>query len=208
MAAGAETTKTSNAGIVTNEETGQRLIPASVRADGSLRKEIKIKPGYRPPEDIGVYKNRAAHAFQSRGKAGIPGAEGLKDNSGANMDSTWSNKNAKRREARNKAKSDNTEESDKQKDTISTDKEVPDTADTKKESVLSKEEEEKLEKEKKVRKLTKKLREAKELQSKKEKGEKLLHEQFEKVIKINELIRDLEKLGFDKNANQKEETKD
>ena len=40
--------------------SGSREIPASVRADGSTRKAIKIKPGYRPPEcDVdGGYINR------------------------------------------------------------------------------------------------------------------------------------------------------
>ena len=36
-----------NSGIVTDEKSGQRHIPESLRADGSTRKAIKIKPGYR-----------------------------------------------------------------------------------------------------------------------------------------------------------------
>ena len=52
----------------------------------------------------------------------------------------------------------------------------------------------------------KKLRQAKELKDKKEKGDKLLPEQFEKVIKINELIRQLEGLGFDSQGDKKPET--
>ena len=49
----------------------------------------------------------------------------------------------------------------------------------------------------------KKLRQARELKDKKEKGEGLLPEQFEKVIKINELVRQLEKLGFDAQGDKK-----
>ena len=53
------------------------------------------------------------------------------------------------------------------------------------------------EKEKLARNLKKKLRQARELREKKDKGENLLPEQFEKVIKIQELIRQLDSLGFD-----------
>ena len=47
------------------------------------------------------------------------------------------------------------------------------------------------------RNLKKKLKQAKELKEKKEGGGALLPEQFAKVIKINELIRELDALGFD-----------
>jgi partner of Y14 and mago protein len=52
----------------------------------------------------------------------------------------------------------------------------------------------------------KKLRQARELKDKKEKGDALLPEQFEKVIRINELIRQLESLGFDAQGEKKTET--
>lgn len=169
-----------NAGIVT-DDGGERHIPESVRADGSTRKAIKIRPGYRPPEDVEVYKNRPAEAFRERGKRiGIPGAASVSDDkenaSGA------SNKNAKRREARKKAKATtegeaNTANNGPQTQTEEVDPEV--------------------EREKKARNLRKKLKQAKELKSKKEGGEALLPEQIAKVIKINELIRELDALGFD-----------
>ena len=50
----------------------------------------------------------------------------------------------------------------------------------------------------------KKLRQAKELKDKKESGAALLPEQFEKVIKINELIRQLDTLGFGPDGEAKE----
>ena len=87
-------------GILTTP-TGDRHIPSSTRADGSLRKEIKIRPGYRPPEDVEVYKNRTAEAWKTRGSGSIPGADGLKDSADGKSST---GKNAKRREARKRAK--------------------------------------------------------------------------------------------------------
>jgi partner of Y14 and mago protein len=34
----------------------ERYIPSSVRADGSKRKEIRVRPGYKPPEDVELYR--------------------------------------------------------------------------------------------------------------------------------------------------------
>jgi partner of Y14 and mago protein len=174
----------SKAGII-ESTSGERHIPSSVRPDGSKRREIKIKPGYKPPEDVEVYQNRTAAAFKNRGVGPIPGAEGLKDDK--EEGSAASNKNAKRREARKKAKA--AEESGEGKiDANGTGKEP-----AKAEEVIDPE----VEKEKKARNLKKKLKQAKDLKEKKEGGAALLPEQFAKVIKINELIRELDALGFD-----------
>jgi partner of Y14 and mago protein len=56
---------------------------------------------------------------------------------------------------------------------------------------------------KEARKLAKKLRQARELKSKKDEGGGLLPEQIAKVIKINELVRQLDHLGFDENGDPK-----
>ncbi|KAI2470000.1 hypothetical protein F4781DRAFT_197157 [Annulohypoxylon bovei var. microspora] len=183
-----EPAKPSTSGIVTGD-TGERHIPESVRADGTTRKAIKIRPGYRPPEDVEVYKNRTAESFRNRGKGGVIGADGLKEQKQeAAAASAASNKNAKRREARKKAKT-------------TTDDNVPGDAGAAKaeEEVVDPE----VEKEKKARNLRKKLKQAKDLKSKKEGGESLLPEQIAKVIKINELVRELEALGFDADGEPK-----
>ncbi|KAG8675307.1 hypothetical protein FPOAC2_01357 [Fusarium poae] len=175
----------SNAGIVTDENSGDREIPQSVRADGSTRRAIKIRPGYRPPEDVEVYKNRTAEAFRERGKKiGIPGAAGVKEES-SEQSSAASNKNAKRREARKKAKA--------------TEVDVPTPAQETKTEEIDPE----VERQKKARNLKKKLKQAKDLKNKKEDGEALLPEQIAKVIKINELIRELDALGFDSEGEPK-----
>ncbi|KAJ1331283.1 partner of Y14 and mago [Microdochium nivale] len=177
----------SKSGIVTDETSGDRHIPESVRADGSTRKAIKIRPGYRPPEDVELYKNRTAEGFRNRGKAGggVIGAEGLTKAQPVETPaaSAASNKNAKRREARKKAK-----------DSDQTNSEAPGI-----DSVAAQQEEEvdpDIEREKKARNLRKKLKQARDLKNKKEGGEALLPEQIAKVIKINELVRELAALGF------------
>lgn len=200
-----EPTSASNAGIVTDENSGERQIPESVRADGSTRKAIKIRPGYRPPEDVEVYKNRTAEAFRERGKRiGIPGSSGLKEEKPdqSASASASSNKNAKRREARKKAKA-NGEAEDGDGDDVAAGSQKTGPAAHQQDKPKEEEVDPQVEREKKARNLKKKLKQAKDLQNKKEEGESLLPEQIAKVIKINELVRELEALGFDSEGEPK-----
>ena len=185
--------QTTNSGIVT-DGSGDRHIPESKRADGSTRKAIKIRPGYRPPEDVEVYKNRTAESFRNRGQGPVPGSESVSDAAPAETASSAANKNAKRREARKKAKASGED------GTAAPPGETAKAATDTKAEELDPE----LEKEKRARNLKKKLKQAKDLQSKREEGESLLPEQIAKVIKINELIRELESLGLDSEGNPKE----
>ena len=217
---------TPGSGIQTTP-SGERHIPQSVRPDGSLRKEIKIRPGYRPPEDVEVYKNRTAESWKDRGSRGVPGADGLKVTDAKGEEAKG--KNAKRREARKKAKAIGSIEDDegenedclhsqngnslkcnekradanhetslgngtRQLDQLQSRPAVP----LKEEQVNPEEE-----KEKQARSLKKKLRQARDLKDKNDSGESLLPEQFAKVIKIQELIRQLEALGFDSDGAKK-----
>lgn len=203
-------------GITTDAQTGERYIPSSVRADGSKRKEIRVRPGYKPPEDVELYKNRAAAAWKTRGKGGVPGAEGLsseEDKTKAAVKPTTttstvaSNKNAKRREAKRNAKeTDEAGPTAEGKGAESNNWRVPAaTAAPKKEEKPAEEPLDlEAEKEKKARSLKKKLRQARDLRDKKQQGEALLPEQLEKVIKIQELVRQLDMLGFDSNGDKKD----
>lgn len=190
----------SKAGIV-EDDTGNRHIPATTRADGSKRKEIKIRPGYKPPEDVEVYRNRAADVFRNRGNGPPPGAEGLKDDT-ANPTNPASAaaaaKNAKRREARKKAAEMAALEGKGSEGNWRKGEDV------KKEEPKEEPVDPELERQKKARNLKKKLKQAKELKEKKEGGGALLPDQFAKVIKINELIRELDALGFDAEGEPKE----
>lgn len=204
-----ETPAISKAGITTSA-SGERHIPASVRPDGTLRKEIRVRPGYRPPEDVELYKNRTAEGFRNRGKAGVPGAEAVKSEEPISISSPAANKNAKRREARKKAAAAAGDGKDEDKEASAEPKDACKPAESQEKETTKPEPEKvvdpEVEKEKEAKKLTKKLRQARDLKDKKDKGDKLLPEQFEKVIKINELIRQLEGLGFDAQGEKKGET--
>ena len=190
-------------GIITSEN-GERHIPSSVRPDGTKRKEIRIRPGYKPPEDVEVYKNRTAEAWKSRGSGSIPGLDKCDDANGETK--TSSNKNAKRRQARRKAKASE----DETAADVTLEVQVNGSAEAMSKgdwraspSTVEAEVDSGAEKEKLARNLKKKLRQARELREKKDKGGSLLPEQFEKVIKMNELIRQLDSLGFDADGEPK-----
>lgn len=189
-----------NAGIVTDESSGERHIPESVRADGSTRRAIKIKPGYRPPEDVEVYKNRTAEGFRTRAaKGGVIGAEAATADDTtkpAAAGSAAANKNAKRREARKKAKAADDGAAPKG-DAGKTDGAAGEEEKKDDEGAAEPAPDPEAEREKKARNLKKKLKQARELQDKKEGGQALLPEQIAKVIKINELVRELAALGLD-----------
>ncbi|KAI0829432.1 hypothetical protein BC628DRAFT_1417155 [Trametes gibbosa] len=44
--------ETTTAGIALDPRTLERVIPESRRPDGSVRKQLKIRPGYTPQEDV------------------------------------------------------------------------------------------------------------------------------------------------------------
>ena len=54
---------TTTSGIQTKRD-GERIIPASIRTDGSVRPERRVKAGYTPQEDVSVYKNEKAEDFR------------------------------------------------------------------------------------------------------------------------------------------------
>ena len=170
-------------GIKTTQD-GSSVIPASERPDGTLRKEIKVRPGYQPPEDVETYKNRRAENWKNRGSGGVPGAEAKTQ---ANEVESKS-KNAKRREAaKKKAAVGGIEESAL---TVAMSKTVVDTEEKDEGAEV-------VEQQKKQRNALKKLKAVQELKQKKAEGEKLSHDQLMKISKESELLRDLDKLGYD-----------
>ena len=200
-------TSPTSSGITTTSD-GDRHIPSSIRSDGSTRREIKIRPGYRPPEDVEIYKNRTAEAWKTRGqKTGVPGAEAVVKEEVTK--SAGGDRNARRREAKRRAKA--AEDEKAKPDEANYMANVNGEANSKSQGTEPKPNPDggnetpdpTVEKEKQVRSLKKKLRQARELSDKKDQGQNLLPEQFEKVIKINELIRQLDNLGFDAEGDPK-----
>ncbi|KAI9727260.1 MAG: hypothetical protein M1828_006879 [Chrysothrix sp. TS-e1954] len=184
-------TPSTRSGITTTQD-GERHIPSSTRPDGTVRKEIRVRAGYRPPEDVDVYKNRTAESWKSRGKSGVPGAEFIGNNDNVKAKSS----------ARKSGKPKDALDGGKQLGNV--DVKTSNGEDGKADHVKEAEPvDPEAEKEKEAKKLGKKLRQAKDLQQKKEKGDSLLPEQFEKVIRINELVRQLDRLGFDAEGQKK-----
>lgn len=167
--------------------TGERHIPQSTRPDGSLRKEIRVRPGYRPPEDVEVYKNKVADSWKNRGKGGVPGVEFV--------DAPKPKKPVKAKPVK--------ELPEPSKLATKEESQTEACRDGGEQNSSAKLEDPEAEKQKEARKLHKKLRQARDLQQRKDKGDALLPEQFEKVIKMNELIRQLNRLGFDEEGQEK-----
>lgn len=179
-------TPPTKSGIVVAD--GQRLIPASLRPDGSTRKEIRVRPGYLPPEDVEVYKNSRAEAWKNRGSGGVPGAMPVVNHDAAKLEAART-KNAKKKERKRAKKEGGDTEEDRVKqeanETASPAASSKNVADTSPE-----------EKEKLAKAIRKKIRQANDLKTRKEGGESLLPEQLAKVIKLSELMRQLNALGY------------
>ena len=190
---------TSKSGIQTGDD-GSAFIPSSKRADGSTRKQIRVRPGYRPPEDIETYKNRSAEAWKNRDKGGIPGA----DPEINSVENEPKNKNAKRREAARRKTAPEANDDIQLSAALSStsiqqgDMSKQDVRNS--HSLLTTESpqtEADVELQKKTRNALKKLRAVRELKAKKTSGEKLSPDQLLKVGKEDELVRDLKKLGYE-----------
>ncbi len=191
----------SKSGIKTTAD-GESIIPASKRADGSTRKEIKVRPGYTPPEDVATYKNQRADARKNRGSGGVPGADPMRA-SGAEADAK--SKNAKRREAARRKTQDDGADDETQltvamkghslvaEEKLKEDWRTPSKLVEHSQSIAD----EDAGRQKKIRNLLKKLKAVRELKEKGTNGEKLSHDQIMKIGKEIEITKDLQKLGFD-----------
>ncbi|KAF2858833.1 hypothetical protein K470DRAFT_259433, partial [Piedraia hortae CBS 480.64] len=203
------TQKISNSGIHTLNN-GQSIIPSSIRPDGSVRKEIRVRAGYVPPEDIEIYRHKHAQAT-SRAKKTVPGAEKVEVAQGKTVPGAEKVKAAQKKKAPSR-KANGTEtpsaaatakektygaEDDRPK--VAPEGELNGTAiqrtnskEEEREEVIDEQEREK----KEARRISKKLRQARELLNKRDMGQSLLPEQTAKVDKIDELVGQLKGLGI------------
>lgn len=58
--------ETTPSGISVDPRTLERVIPESKRTDGTLRKEIKIRPGFTPQEDVGRFRGTKQQEMDAR----------------------------------------------------------------------------------------------------------------------------------------------
>lgn len=143
-----------------------------------------MRPGYLPPEDVEVYKNSRAEAWKNRGSCGVPGAEPVVKQDAAKLEAARV-KNAKKKERKKAKKEDDEDVKEEVKET------APPAASSRNAADATPEEKEKL-----AKAIRKKIRQANDLKTRKDDGESLLPEQLEKVIKMSELMRQLNALGF------------
>ncbi|EGG02311.1 uncharacterized protein MELLADRAFT_72777 [Melampsora larici-populina 98AG31] len=55
----------STSGIIQDPNTGKRLVAASKRPDGTVRKEIRIRPGYTPQEDVTKFRSARQQEYHA-----------------------------------------------------------------------------------------------------------------------------------------------
>ncbi|GAA5993776.1 hypothetical protein JCM11641_000916 [Rhodosporidiobolus odoratus] len=93
---------------ISNTAEGDRVVASSRRPDGTYRKEIKIRPGFTPQEDVVLYRSRGAVESEHRKavKGAVPGltppglSTQVQVQAGTSGMSKAQKKNAKRKEKR------------------------------------------------------------------------------------------------------------
>ncbi|KZO93206.1 hypothetical protein CALVIDRAFT_540192 [Calocera viscosa TUFC12733] len=103
----------SASGIIIDPNTLERKVPATRRADGTMRKELRIRPGFTPQEDVGLFRSRRQQTGERAPPgAAVPGAPakravppGTADAAGGGeAKSKAAKKNEKRKEKKREAK--------------------------------------------------------------------------------------------------------
>jgi len=104
------------AGIAVDPQTLQRVVPESRRPDGSVRKQLKIRPGFTPQEDVRRFRSARQQQVEANtlpkghiiGWAPPPSTPSA--NEPAKPISKSAKKNAKRKEKRAEKKQQGSEE--------------------------------------------------------------------------------------------------
>ncbi|PPQ71772.1 hypothetical protein CVT26_007606 [Gymnopilus dilepis] len=102
------------AGIIVDPHTLERVIPESRRPDGTVRKQIKIRPGFTPQEDVRRFRGTKQAQMDANalpkghiiGWAPPPTGTASSGANGAKPMTKSAKKNAKRKEKREKEKAE------------------------------------------------------------------------------------------------------
>ncbi|KAA1103324.1 hypothetical protein PGT21_014317 [Puccinia graminis f. sp. tritici] len=108
----------STSGIVLDPHTGDRKVAPSKRPDGTLRKEIKIRPGFTPQEDVSKFRSARQSDFEAKklpkgSVVGLVRPEVAVAQSALKGMSQAQKKNAKRKEKRKAENSSKSEAEEK-----------------------------------------------------------------------------------------------
>ncbi|KAK7470726.1 hypothetical protein VKT23_002148 [Stygiomarasmius scandens] len=103
--------KKTTAGITVDPHTLERVVPESRRADGSVRKQLKIRPGFTPQEDVSRFRGTRqaqmdASALPKGHILGWVAPTAQKEGQGSKPMSKSAKKNAKRKEKREEKKNE------------------------------------------------------------------------------------------------------
>ena len=161
-------------GIQTTK-SGERIIPASVRPDGTIRPARKVKQGYTPAEDVAAYKNERSETFRSN-------QYGHKDYVPPGLVKPTESGDKKRRRPKKPGQSGET-----------TEKGTANEASAPVEGIGQEDPE------KKARALRKKIRQATELKERAAKGDKLEDSQMAKITMLEVFEKELAEMNLDDN---------
>jgi partner of Y14 and mago len=165
-------------GIQTTKR-GERTIPASVRADGSIRPERRVKQGFTPAEDVTTYKNERAETFRSH-------QYGHKDYVPPGLGKPAEEDKRKRRRPKKNDEGDDGDDGTKVVGQTNSDVQGIGQEDP----------------EKKARALRKKIRQASELKGRAAKGDKLEASQIAKIGMLEVFEKELAELNIEDTEEQ------
>jgi len=171
--------------------TGYTIIPATQRPDGTWRKEIKVKAGYVPPDEMDRYQSKGRQI--TAGSSGLPPGMAVEENTVTKK--TKNQKKNERRKAKKQEMKTQDTKSQVEADTLTSSlgnmnmkDEKAEEAQVSKETIA-----------KKLKNLKKKLRQIEELEKKVRNNEikELSKEQTEKVSRKKDILDEIEDLELD-----------